>query len=185
MLKIGDFVGHIEPPRAEVRIPKVWYILRIHPNLEKPVRDRLTARGFCCYLPVEHRTRRTVWHRRVPVELPIFPGTMFIPDFEADIRKLRDHADGILGYVRYGDTVAYANAKTMASVRSFEAYCNTPMGQRPRYKPGEVVRVVDGPLSYYVGRFQNLDDKGRLKVLVEVLGRQVSVEVDEDQIEPV
>lgn len=185
MLKIGDFVGHIDAPRAEVRIPKVWYILRIHPNRERTVHDKLTGRGFSCYLPLERRTRRTVWSRRVPVELPIFPGTLFIPDFEANIRLLREHADGILGYVRYGDTVAYANATTMASVRSFEAFCNTPMGQRPRFKPGEEVRIVDGPLSYYVGRFQNLDAEGRLKVLVEVLGRQVSIEFDEDQIEPV
>lgn len=185
MYKIGDFVETVPPAKAETPIPKVWYLLRIHPNRERTVADKLTARGFTCYLPREMRTRRTVWNRRVKVELPIFPGTLFIPDFDANIRMLREHAEGIIGYVRYGDTVAYANKKTMTEVRNFEAFCNTPMGQRPSTKPGDAVRIVDGPLSYYIGRFENLDADGRLRVLLDVLGRQVSIEFDEDQIEPV
>jgi transcriptional antiterminator NusG len=45
--------------------------------------------------------------------------------------------------------------------------------------------VIRGPFDMWEGRIERLDSHGRLRVLLDVLSRQVPVELDETQIEPV
>ena len=46
---------------------------------------------------------------------------------------------------------------------------------RPVLSPGEAVRVVGGPFTDLVGEFIRLDDAGRVRVLLKLMGAQVPV----------
>ena len=185
VLEVGDFVGMIEPKRVAVPIPMAWYLLRIHPNRECTVADRLLHRGATVYLPTEIRTRRSVWSRRVPVAAPIFPGILFVADFDADLRRLRALSDGIVGYIPgCASEPAVANRKTMGDIHKLAERLNVPMGQR-KYRIGQGVRVGEGPFSYWTGRIERLASHGRLRVLLDVIECQVPVEIAENQIEAV
>jgi transcriptional antiterminator NusG len=57
----------------------------------------------------------------------------------------------------------------------------------PKYKIdvkiGESVRIVDGPFKNFEGKIQEVDDeKGKVKVLVSIFGRETPVELDFLQI---
>jgi transcriptional antiterminator NusG len=57
----------------------------------------------------------------------------------------------------------------------------------PKYKidvkVGESVRIVDGPFKNFEGKIQEVDDeKGKVKVLVSIFGRETPVELDFLQI---
>jgi transcriptional antiterminator NusG len=185
LLKIGDFVGMVDLPIREAKLePKRWYLLRVHPNRELGVVDRLLDRGVMAYVPRESWSKRTVWSRQRIAKLPIFPGIAFIADFDANLRRLRDLADGIVGFVTFGERVAYAGEQVMASIHRLEERLNLPLGQR-RYAVNQEVRVIRGPFDMWEGRIERLDSHGRLRVLLDVLGRQVPIELDETQIEPV
>ena len=45
----------------------------------------------------------------------------------------------------------------------------------PRMQPGQLVRVSSGPFAGLVGTLSKLDDNGRVKVLLDVMGKQVAV----------
>lgn len=185
-LKIGDFAGYMDSCDVSLPIPKLWYLLRIQPNREMRVEDRLRDRGVSTYLPKEKRTVKGVWSRRVLRTMPLFPGLMLIPDFEADLRRLKSLADGIIGYVRFGERTAAATPKVMASLRQLEAIIDIPPSQRPRaYAIGQVVRVVDGPFEFFEGKIERLDSHGRLSVALTVFERETPVTLDEGQIEAV
>jgi transcriptional antiterminator NusG len=184
-LKIGDFVGFMDVDVA-LPIPKLWYLLRIHPNRELAVEHKLLDRGVSAWLPKEKRSVRSVWSRRVLRTTPLFPGLLFIPDFEADLRRLKSLAEGIVGYVKFGERTAAATPKVMASLRQLEAAVDIPPSLRPRaYAIGQLVRVLDGPFEMFEGRIERLDSHARLSVALTIFERETPVMLDEDQIEAV
>ena len=45
----------------------------------------------------------------------------------------------------------------------------------PMFKIGQAVRIADGPFADLVGKLEQLDVAGRVRVLLDLLGRSVSV----------
>jgi transcriptional antiterminator NusG len=55
--------------------------------------------------------------------------------------------------------------------------------EAPRYKTaftvGEAVKITDGPFSDFLGTIESIDEeKGKLKILVSIFGRETPVELD-------
>jgi transcription termination/antitermination protein NusG len=54
------------------------------------------------------------------------------------------------------------------------------------YKPGDVVNIIDGPFKSFDGTVSEIDEsKGKLKVLVNMFGRETPVELDGLQVKRV
>ena len=54
------------------------------------------------------------------------------------------------------------------------------------YQVGDVVRILDGPLSTFTGTVENIEiDKNAVSVVVSMFGRETSVEFELDQVEVV
>jgi transcriptional antiterminator NusG len=52
------------------------------------------------------------------------------------------------------------------------------------FKPGQKVRIVDGPFSEFVGEVDEIDmDRAKVRVLVPFFGRDTPVELDFLQVE--
>jgi transcription antitermination factor NusG len=186
-LKIGDFAGFIDQPIiAPVPVPKLHYMLRVVPNREVAVEERLLERGVSVYLPKETQQRKTGWNRRVLRKVAIFSGAIFIPDFEADLARLKKITDHIIGYVRCESNPVVIRPKMMESIRKFEKLLDVPPGRRKRaFYVGQEVRVKGGSFDMWMAHVARLDSHHRLTVLVNLLGRMVPVELSEDQVESV
>jgi len=81
------------------------------------------------------------------------------------------------------------NATMFRSVQVLEKTMGIPLSQVKRsFKPGDPIRVKwhpNNPFAMWGGRFERLDGKGRLRVLLAGLSREVPVTLPEDLIEPV
>jgi transcription antitermination factor NusG len=186
LLKIGDFIGYTEQPMVEVRVPNYHYMLRVVPNRELKIEERLAEQGVSVYLPKETQTRRTGRNHRVFRRAAIFSGAMFIPDFEADLARLKTIVDGIIGYVRFDANPVKIRPKMMESIRKFEKLLDVPPGQRKRaFYVSQEVRIKGGSFDMWMGYVASLDSKHRLTVLVNLLGRMVPMDLSEDQVEAV
>ena len=51
-------------------------------------------------------------------------------------------------------------------------------------KEGEAIRVTAGPFADVVGQLERLDDSGRVKVLLELIGGKVRVALPEALVAP-
>lgn len=184
-LKLGDFVEYVDRPElAAARLPCLWYILRLHPNFDLKAERQLRQRGVLVYVPKEKRTFRTGWNRRALREVPIFPGAMFVPDFEANLGWLKSIADGVGGFVRFGSDALKISAAWMERIRCFEIRVNETSLDR-KFKVDQAVRINGGPFDLWEGKIERLDSHHRLRVLITLLEREVPVECDEDRIEAV
>ena len=51
---------------------------------------------------------------------------------------------------------------------------------------GEVVEVLEGPFAHFQGRVEEVDvDKAKLKVLVDMFGRETVMELDFNQVQKI
>lgn len=184
LLNIGDFVECEQQPVVSTPLPALWYMVRMHPNYDLKAERQLHDRGMSAYVPKEQRTVKGAWNRRIAKIVPIFPGVLFVPDFDADIARLKDAADGVGGFVKYCGQALKISLSTMAQLRRFEAKRNGIPEERG-FKVGQAVRITKGPFELLEGRIDRLDTRYRVVVLIGILTQLVPTHFDEDQIEAV
>ncbi len=49
---------------------------------------------------------------------------------------------------------------------------------------GQTVRIVSGPFAETLCRLAHLDDRGRVRVLLEIMGMEVAAQLDRSSIAP-
>jgi transcriptional antiterminator NusG len=184
LYSIGDFVEFVKEPVMSIPIPKLWYLLRLHPNFDLKAERQLHERGISAYVPKEKRIVKGSWNRRISRTVPMFPGAMFVPDFDADIAKLKNAADGVGGFVKYCGEALTVSLRTMAEVRRFEAKRNGLPEER-KFRIGQKVRIVGGPFDLLEGKIERMESRYRISVLIEFLCTSTRMQIDEDEIEAV
>jgi transcriptional antiterminator NusG len=196
----GEFLGYVPVgagPVAVPREPQKWFILQSHPNAEGKVTRVLEREGISFYYPTVPETRRITRRRagcdsevRRTVKVPLFLNVIFIPDFAVDdVRLLHERLsgiDGVSGFLRFGTWVAWLKPELLADVRTLERFSNIAPSRRKRlFAQGEEIRIVDGPFRGFNGIVDRLDSKGRLVILVNLLGRLSSVAMTEARVEKI
>ncbi len=83
--------------------------------------------------------------------------------------------------------VGAGNKPTPISVSEVEAILKFMKMEAPKYKAtfsvSEAVKIVDGPFADFLGTVNEIDnEKGKVKVLVSIFGRETPVELDFLQI---
>ncbi|MFY9839273.1 MAG: transcriptional activator RfaH, partial [Xanthobacteraceae bacterium] len=54
--------------------------------------------------------------------------------------------------------------------------------QRPPFRAGEKIRVLDGAFASCLGLFEGMAERERIAILLDLLGRKVRVVLDSDLI---
>ena len=91
---------------------------------------------------------------------------------------------GITGFVGVGNQPTPLPAKEVKAIQKFMAAA-TPKYQS-KFTVGEAVKIIDGPFSDFLGTIDKVDkEKGKLKVLVSIFGRETPVELDFLQVSKV
>ena len=162
-----------------------WYAVWTRSHCERLVADHLSAKGFTAFLP-EVPTRRARRNRSQFVSAPMFPGYLFVNDVMSkthyvELLKVR----GIVRVLEDGWTrlTPVPDVEVEAIRRIAEA--GVPVFPHPHLRSGERVRVLEGPLGGVEGVFvQDSQQRGRLVVTIDLLGRSVAVDVGEEDVAP-
>lgn len=160
-----------------------WYVVQTQPNAERKAVINLTRQGFHVYLPQYLRRRRHA--RRVDfVKSPLFPRYLFIAANAAAQRwRSIQSTIGVSRLVCNGDMPAEVTAKVIQQLRQREdSQGLIRLDQRPKFAPGDKVRVQDGVFDSCMGLFEGLTDGERVAILLDLLGRKVRVFIDADMV---
>ncbi|KKU09594.1 MAG: Transcription antitermination protein nusG [Candidatus Woesebacteria bacterium GW2011_GWB1_45_5] len=84
---------------------------------------------------------------------------------------------GVTGFVGVGNKPTPLDSKEVETIQRFSKL------EAPTYKAafsvGEAVKIIDGPFADFIGTVDEInEEKGRLKVLVSIFGRETPVELD-------
>jgi transcription antitermination factor NusG len=121
--------------------------------------------------------------RRKQIELPLFPGYIFVHIALMDrLQVLR--LPGVGQFVAFGGKPAALPDAEIESLRD-----GLMRGLRaephPYLKVGRRVRVHAGPMSGLEGILIRRKEKFRVVLSIDLIQRSVAVEVDENEIEPI
>ena len=167
-------------PEAELVVPR-WYATYTYPRHEKYVAQQLKERSIDSFLPLYRSSRR--WRdRRKLVDLPLFPGYVFVRiALPQRLRVLE--VQGVVRLVSFNGQPAALPEPEMEALRHGlgQQVCAQP---HPFLRAGRRVRVARGPLAGSEGILARKKDKFRVVISLVAIMRSVAVEVDAGDVEP-
>lgn len=146
-----------------------WYVIQCKPREERRALENLERQGFQCYLPTISVERLRHGARRDAAE-PLFPGYLFI-----DLDELIDNwhpirsTRGVIRLVRFREYPVPVPDEIIAMTRRRLAQ-DTP--RIPYLRPGERVRITQGPFADVEGIFVAPDGEERVMLLMNILNRE-------------
>jgi transcription elongation factor/antiterminator RfaH len=172
-------------PAANVRDPKGsrWYLAMTRPCSELIAEKHLNRQGYVTFLP---RHTKSVRHaRRVRlVKAPVFPRYIFLRlDLGVDRWRNVFSTHGI-------STLIMAHERPIVVpegvVETLAERCDGDgcMHFTEHMRPGQRVRLLGGPFSDALGVLESLDDRGRVQVLLNIMGRSIKVRLSEEWVHP-
>ncbi len=168
------------PPPSTLPTSGQWHLLHTKSRQEKLLADELFRMGITHYLPVAKHIR-VYGKRKIQVELPLFPGYVFLRgNIEDAFQASRTHR------VARIITVADQNRLTWELTNLDLAFRNNaPLDPYPYLRQGVRVEVRSGPLQGLQGFIESKLNSGQLVIQIEMLGRAVVVEVAGASLEPI
>jgi transcriptional antiterminator RfaH len=153
-----------------------WYVAQTRPRAEALATTHLNRQGFPTFLPRYLKRRRHA--RRVEmVAAPFFPRYLFVSvDMETQRWRSIQSTIGVSRLVCNGDSPAVVDDRIIESLKQRENELGfIQLDQRPRFQPGEKVRVLDGAFTDSLGFYEGMTDRERVTILLDLLGRKVRV----------
>jgi len=159
-----------------------WYAAQTYANHEKRVLEQLSQRTVEAYLPLYASVRR--WKdRRVRLDLPLFPGYVFVRLALRDrLRTLQ--TPGVVRLVGFGGQPTALPDQEIDALRQGLARA-IRIEPHPYLKVGRRVRVTTGPLQGLEGILARKKNSSRFVISLDLIMRSVAAEIDVAELEPV
>ncbi len=168
-----------------------WYILQCYSNQEGKVQTRIYTlmeergyqdRIFQVLVPQED-TVEIKNNKRLEKTVKIFPGYVFIQMEMGD--QLYYELKSITGVSKFIGSKTHPTPVTEDEI--LKVLRKVGEGVRKvdvDFEEGEVIKVVAGPFRGYSGPISEINpEKGNLKALISIFGRETPVQLDFDQVE--
>lgn len=183
-------------PESPYDRPGRWYVLHTQSGYEKKVRQNLEARTHTMHM--EERIHEIVipeedvpeikGGKKVVVKKKMFPGYLLVRcDLDDDSWYVIRNTPGVTGFVGAGNKpspLPRRDVEQFLQVKSGEeAEVSKRSKPRLEYELNETVRVKEGPFADFSGEIVEINaEQLRLKVLVNIFGRETPVELEFSQV---
>lgn len=179
--------------KQELQTERSWYAVHTYAGYENAVlrnlKQRIESLGmedkiFNVIVPTEKKVK-IKGNKRVVVEEKIYPGyvlvDMIVTDDSWYVVRNTPRVTGFVG----------AGVKPVPLDKNEVESLFKKMGaEAPKHKVdlivGDLIKVADGPFKDFEGKVSNIDnERGKVKVLVSMFGRETAVELDFLQVNKV
>jgi transcription termination/antitermination protein NusG len=175
---------------------KNWYVVHTYSGYENKVKANLEKRVesmamqdkiFRVIVPEEEETDIKNGKKKV-VKRKVFPGYVLVEIFMTDDSwYVVRNTPGVTGFVGSSGAGSKPTPLLPEEINNILKH----MGVDERrvdidFEIGETVKVKEGPFANFTGSIEEIDkDKAKIKVLVNMFGRDTPVELDYTQIEKI
>jgi transcription termination/antitermination protein NusG len=187
----------VEPERSPYDRPGSWFVIHSYAGYENKVKQNLESR--IASMNMEERIYEVVIPledviefkngKKVVVQKKVFPGYVLCRlDLDDDSWYVVRNTPGVTGFVGSGakpTPLSRADVDKFLMVKVDEQGVAVNRKTKPRleYERGESVRVKEGPFADFTGTIAEINDISlKLKVLVNIFGRETPVELDFAQV---
>jgi transcriptional antiterminator NusG len=176
---------------------KGWYVIYTHTGQEMKVKANLERmihqadlkdKVFRVEVPMEEEVRMVAGKRK-SISRKIFPGYVLVEMLMDDqTYHLMRNTAGVTGFVGASQGgIGRPSALSRNEVRDIlKTLGDEPRRVKPAFEQGETVMVLSGPFSEFTGIVDEVNPaREKLRVRMEIFGRETPVELDFAQVEKV
>lgn len=179
---INSYAGQyaVDRPLPLSKFEQLWYAVYTCANHEKRVGAELRVRGVEHFLPIYHSVRR--WRdRRVTLDLPLFPGYLFVQLALCDKLQVLQ-VPSVVRLVGFG---GQPQPIATEEIEALQAGISGGLKIQPHpfLTVGCRVRLKHGPLEGIEGVLVRQKNIHRVVLSISLISSSVSVEVDLADIE--
>jgi transcription elongation factor/antiterminator RfaH len=151
-----------------------WFLVHTQPNSERRAELHLGGQGFRTHFPTIQKTIRHARQLRT-VWAPLFPRYIFIIlDLERDRWLSVRSTVGVSSlFTCDGRPIPVPKGIVETLIENTDEANLTLFSSGLR--AGQQVRILSGPFVDFVGTLERLDDAGRVRVLLDMMGTAVPV----------
>ena len=177
-------------PKQQLSEEKNWYVIHTYSGYEDAVtrnlKQRIESLGmedkiYSVLVPKEKKIKIKNGKRKV-VEEKIYPGYVLVEMVVTDDSwYVVRNTPNVTGFVGSGTTPIPISQEEIQ-------YLKKRMGvETPQYhievEAGDTIKIIDGPFKDFDGKVSEVDpNRGKVKVLINMFGRDTPVELDSLQI---
>ena len=180
-------------PKQVIEQEKNWYVIHTYSgyedNVARNLKQRIESLGFedqifNVLVPKEKKIKIKGGKREV-IEEKIYPGYVLVEMTVNDASwYVVRNTPNVTGFIGAGVI------PTPLSGEEIETLTKQMGVEEPKYKfdimVGDSVKITDGPFKDFDGRISEVDEeRGRIKVLVTMFGRETPVELDFLQVKKI
>jgi len=191
--EVDDYETIFVPPTER---PGDWLVIHTYAGYENRVKTNLMSRIqsmnvddkiFEVIIPMEDVMEIKQGRKQV-VQKKVFPGYLLVRmDLDDDSWYVVRNTPGVTGFVGSGARPTPLSRKEVESILGVgekdEARVERKVRPRLEFEEGEQVRVTAGPFADFNGSISEIDvDRSKLKVLVDIFGRETPVELEFGQV---
>jgi transcriptional antiterminator NusG len=184
-----------ERPPSPYDRPGRWYVVHTYAGYENKVKSNLESR--ISSMNMEDRIYEVVIPmeevievkngKRVPVQRKVFPGYLLCRcDLDDDSWSVIRQTPGVTSFVGPGTKptpLPRSEVEAILQVRPEGVEGQKRPKPRMEHEVGETVRVKEGPFADFSGQIAEInEDQLKLKVLVNIFGRETPVELEFSQV---
>jgi transcriptional antiterminator NusG len=184
------------PPPSPFDRPGRWYVVHTYSGYENKVKGNLfnvmasrsmEDRVFEVVIPMEDVVEFKAG-KKVTVAKKVFPGYLLVRcDLDDDVWGAIRNTPGVTGFVGPGTKPTPLSRREVEGILQVKVEGSeaAPKRSRPRleYEVNETVRVKEGPFADFSGQIAEInEDQLKLKVLVNIFGRETPVELEFSQV---
>lgn len=167
-----------------------WYVLHTYSGYEDAVARNLKQRIesldmadkiFNVLVPKEKKIKIKNGKRRATEE-KIYPGYVLVEMVVTDDSwYVVRNTPRVTGFIGSGTTPIAVSKEEMSELQ--KRMGSTESKYKIEFSVGDPIKIVDGPFKDFDGKVSEVDeDRGKVKVMISMFGRETAVELDSLQI---
>ena len=181
--------------KQELRGERNWYAIHTYAGYENAVmrnlRQRIDSLGmndkiFSVVVPTEKKIKIKAG-KRVETEEKLYPGYVLV-DMVVDDNSwyVVRNTPRVTGFVGAGVNPVPLNKQEVNDLFGRMDNKNSVTKHHMDIEVGEIIRISDGPFKELEGKVSDVDnERGKVKILVSMFGRETPVELDFLQIKKI
>lgn len=178
-----------------VEVEKHWYVIhtltgqeeKVRTSLEKAIAAKTCGEAIEQVLVPMEKVSEVKGGQKKITQRRVFPGYVLLRmELNDDTWYLIKTTPGVAGFVGSGQKPVPLREEEVSQIlRSSQEKMEKPV-PKVSFEQGESVRVTEGPFNNFNGVVEEVNpEKGKLRVMVTIFGRQTPVELEYWQVEKV
>ena len=154
---------------------KKWYLIKTKPRQENTAIINLRNQEYTSYCPIVKINNKNV---------VLFPGYIFIYlDKKNENWSSVRSTKGVLNFVRFGLNFAEVPNQVIEYIKANQSASEEKLKHINKFKPGDKVQITDGVFKNYIAIFKSFKPDERVILLMNLLGQQQKIIINQDSLD--